>query len=211
MIYTSHYFGIIKGIPTPISLSVPEVGYRLADRLPFFCPTPAMLKYWKDAASTPEADTVRDRYKADFVSLLKNRWIDIHPWLNSLDPEVDVTLLCWEKDDDRCHRRFVGKLIEGKRPDCWGGELKDFELPAPAPAAKPNRIYRVGDRVRLIGNPRKAELEIQTHSPLIGWEFTVEEVDPREGIACATVPDNLTPPGVGPYFGFFPFEYLEQN
>ncbi len=123
MIYTSSYFGLVKGRAVPISLSTPNVQYPLADTLTFFCPTPVMLKYWKYAEKTGRKDEVWERYKSDYIHLIKSRWSSIEPWLGALDPEVDMTLLCWEKSNKYCHRQFVDRLVEYRRSDCWGGEL----------------------------------------------------------------------------------------
>lgn len=213
MIYTSCYNGPITGIPIPISLGIPDVDYPLNkdDRLDFFCPTPEMLHYWKKSGNGADSDNVWARYTADFKLLIKERWAQIWEWLQSLSPEIDMTLLCHERTDDRCHRKFVGLLIQKYRPDCWGGELTKTQISAiKEPSKSRAGVFRKGDRVRMTGDPNKPNFEIQTHSPLIGWEFMVEDIDLNNCTCGATIPEELTPQGVRRYFGWFPFEFLEK-
>jgi hypothetical protein len=93
-----------------ISLSVPAWASP-AGSVPCLAPTWAMVRGY-NAARLSQADYV-DQYR----DLLAERWADVQVWLDSLDPEQDVTLCCWEPAGHFCHRQLVALLVRRHRPD----------------------------------------------------------------------------------------------
>lgn len=130
MIYTSSYFtpNAHRGKLIAISRSLPNGGPS-AERLDLFAPTADLLRFWKNSA---QDDRAWGEYEAWFWSLMRERKPEILDWLQSVPADEDMTLLCWEKTDDRCHRRLVGRLIQKRRPELWGGESTATVSPASA-------------------------------------------------------------------------------
>lgn len=115
MIYTASYFTpeTHHGLLISISRGVPQ-GFRIYSRLPFFTPSEMLLNLWKKEHNQ---DTYINQYKKECLanfSLIKD-------WLNTLEPQTDQTLLCYEKAGEFCHRNLAIKFVEKYRPDCYGG------------------------------------------------------------------------------------------
>lgn len=129
-IFTASYFETENhhGELVSISRSVPK-GFKVAQKLRFLTPSPAILKSWKDQAISEE------EYTAHFRAQLKSSWEQIKPWLDELDPSNVLTLLCWEPQGSFCHRNLVAQMIQKFRPDCFGGcdirriEPRRIEIP----------------------------------------------------------------------------------
>lgn len=121
-IYTSYYSGQQIGKSISISLHPPK-GCKF-EQLPLFAPSENLLSFWKSSnkdelAQQKYSDIFREEIKA------KDQVIDI--WLNKISG--DVTLNCYEKVGDFCHRHLVGEIIKSKRPDLWGGEVTEIQQP----------------------------------------------------------------------------------
>ena len=134
MIYSASYFERKRhhGKLLSISRSVPQ-GFRVHGRLDFFVPGADLLRDWKKK-SIDQAEYT-NRYREQIRANLK----PIKAWLASLNPQEDMTLLCWERSgidqtlkrwqetgewkEQRpfCHRNLAIKLVEKFRPDCYGG------------------------------------------------------------------------------------------
>ncbi|MBD2019399.1 DUF488 family protein [Leptolyngbya sp. FACHB-36] len=129
-IYTASYFApdTHHGKLIAISRSLPADG-PIAERLDLFAPTVDLLKFWKHSA---QDDAAWVEYEAWFWSLMGDRKPEILEWLHRVSADEDMTLLCWEKTDDRCHRRLVGRLIQKRRSELWGGESVAIVSPPPA-------------------------------------------------------------------------------
>lgn len=56
-------------------------------------------------------------YIAGYKALLRQRWPQIVAWCRSLTATEDVTLLCYCREGEFCHRRIMAKLIAYLRPD----------------------------------------------------------------------------------------------
>lgn len=97
-----------------ISRSIPKC-FRVDDKLQFLAPTEDLLADWK-AEKISEAD-----YIVRYRTQIKQSWQQVKQWLDSLDPKKDLTLLCWERKGEFCHRNLVAKLVQTYRPDCFGG------------------------------------------------------------------------------------------
>jgi hypothetical protein len=118
MIYSASYFmpSHHHGRLYSISRSAPA-SFRRVDAIPFFVP------------DTPEIKRL-DKKTADFIEqytvLYRQLWRDrlplIRDWMEGLDPDIDATILCWEKSPNFCHRNLVMKAVAYYRPDCYGGQ-----------------------------------------------------------------------------------------
>ena len=119
-IYTSYYKGEIKGEAVSISLYPPK-GWT-GKHLPLFAPTPELLHWWNKSAKDAAA---QNEYKHRFRSLLDSRQQLIQLWVGKQkDNPVDMTLCCFEKTGDFCHRYQVGEeVVQKYLPELWGGEV----------------------------------------------------------------------------------------
>ena len=115
-IYSASYFEPENhhGLLVSISRSHPR-SFKVDSQLPFLAPSQSLLEDWKHHQLTETEYT--ERYRQE----LQQSWSQILPWLVSLTPEGDCTLLCWEKAGEFCHRNLAMKLIRKHRPDCYGG------------------------------------------------------------------------------------------
>jgi uncharacterized protein YeaO (DUF488 family) len=116
MIYTASYFQKENhhGKLVSVSRTIPKI-FSTMETLNFFTPSSFLLKDWKDGVITKE------QYIARFRKEIRGNLPKITEWVNKLDPSVDLTLLCWEKAGEFCHRNLIIKFIERDRPDCYGG------------------------------------------------------------------------------------------
>ncbi|BCL39653.1 DUF488 family protein [Nostoc sp. MS1] len=120
MIFTSFYKGEIKGEAVSISLYPPK-GWA-GKHLPLFAPTPELLHWWKSSAKDVAA---QNEYKRRFHEILDSRHQLIQLWVGKQksNPQ-DMTLCCFEKTEDFCHRHQVGEeVIQVYLPGLWGGEV----------------------------------------------------------------------------------------
>ncbi|WP_193200385.1 DUF488 family protein [Nostoc sp. MG11] len=125
-IYTSYYTGTIKGEAVSISLYPPK---RFQGRhLPLFAPTPELLKWWK--SSTKDA-SAQQEYKQQFRNILDSRQQLIDLWVRKQQQSsADLTLCCFEKSGDFCHRHQVGEeVVQTYLPEYWGGEIGTSQRP----------------------------------------------------------------------------------
>ncbi|MEJ1930563.1 DUF488 family protein [Nostoc sp. NIES-2111] len=120
MIFTSYYRGEIKGEAVSISLYPPK-GWN-GKHLPLFAPTPELLQWWKSSAKDAIA---QEEYKRRYREILDSRQQLIGLWVGKQkDKPVDMTLCCFEKTGEFCHRHQVGEeVIQVYLPDFWGGEI----------------------------------------------------------------------------------------
>ncbi|WP_225226158.1 DUF488 family protein, N3 subclade [Komarekiella delphini-convector] len=125
-IYTSYYAGTIKGEAVSISLYPPK---RFQGRhLSLFAPTPELLKWWK---SSVKDATAQQEYKRQFREILDSRQQLIDLWVRKqLSASADITLCCFEKTGDFCHRYQVGEeVVQAYLPEQWGGEINAAQKP----------------------------------------------------------------------------------
>ncbi len=117
MIYLSSFFGPGRGPRFSIARWAPTVWS--GDRH-----TLAWLGA-RDAEGAPLRHLSPDLFRVRYMGyLLLTKYEELAAWLNSLDPEKDMTLCCWctlERQRPHpklfCHRILVGYLIEEYRPD----------------------------------------------------------------------------------------------
>ncbi len=119
-IFTSYYAGEIRGEAVSISLYPPK-GFQ-GKHLPLFAPTPELLKWWKSSASDTNAE---QEYTRQFHEILLCRQQLIDIWVAKQEKNShDMTLCCYEKTGDFCHRHQVGReVIQRYLPKLWGGEV----------------------------------------------------------------------------------------
>ncbi|WP_341532184.1 DUF488 family protein (plasmid) [Nostoc sp. UHCC 0302] len=94
----------------------------LVKHLPLFAPTPELLKWWKSSAQDAEAELECERR---FREVLQEQQQLIDFWVRrQQQTSADITLLCFEKSGDFCHRYIVGREVIGRSlPELWGGEV----------------------------------------------------------------------------------------
>ena len=117
MIYAASFFcpEHHHGRLVAISHSLPKGWNGKVDRLSILAPTQRILDDYK-ARRIGEA-----QYVEAYRDRLSDVWPTVKAWLNSLEPEIDQTLLCWEKPGQFCHRNLVLQMVQKHRPDCHGG------------------------------------------------------------------------------------------
>lgn len=115
-IYTASYFEPTHqhGRLIAISHSIPK-GFKVQKQLKFLAPAPELLQDWQQG-QTDQGGYIR-RYRAQ----INADWKQVKQWLESLKTEPDMTLLCWERKGEFCHRNIVAQLLQKHRPECWGG------------------------------------------------------------------------------------------
>ncbi|WP_193200517.1 DUF488 family protein [Nostoc sp. MG11] len=125
-IYTAYYTGTIKGEAVSISLYPPK-GFQ-GRHLPLFAPTPELLKWWKSSAKDT---TAQQEYKRQFREILNSRQQLIDLWVRKQrSASADITLCCFEKSGDFCHRHQVGEeVVQTYLPEYWGGEINAAQKP----------------------------------------------------------------------------------
>lgn len=118
MIYTASYFrpDCHHGMLASISLKTPM---RVDSELEFFKPSWEMLKAWKNSS---QDDIAWKQYSKMYWELMNSRRPLIEEWLEGLTFSDNMTLMCYEKTDQYCHRSLVGKIVSKYRPKLWGGE-----------------------------------------------------------------------------------------
>lgn len=102
-------------------------GFDSAHWLMFLAPLDSMVKAHKNATGTwarnrykvsPEIQAAADaKYTKEYFALLLTRWAEVKAWLRSLSAEQDITLLCYCREGDFCHRHLLADLIRKYRPD----------------------------------------------------------------------------------------------
>jgi hypothetical protein len=148
MIYTSYYSGKQIGKSISISLKPPK-GYDL-NSLPLFAPSPELLKYWNGSDKGEESQR---KYSEIFREEMaaKDQFIDL--WIGRV--KEDVTLNCYEKSGDFCHRHIIGEIIKSKRPELWGGEVSEL-----------NREWGIGNRELTTNNEQLSIVNSRPTKPI---------------------------------------------
>lgn len=118
MIYTASHFArnCHHGIRASVSLKDPP-DHPADTRLEFFNPLPTMINGMDSR-----------QYLNLWWGLMEQRRPQVEAWLASLDPSTDITLLCWEKAGNFCHRNLILAIVKKHRPDCFGGSDIECKL-----------------------------------------------------------------------------------
>ena len=116
IIYTASYFcpEHHHGKLISISRSNPRAFVSIPRLMPFV-PSKRLLDWWKKSSQ------IQDEYRSKFADELAANNDKISRWLTQ-SHRHDITLLCWEKPGNFCHRQIVGELIRSRLPDYWGGD-----------------------------------------------------------------------------------------
>ncbi len=125
MLYTVSYFEPQHhhGLKIAVSRTIPR-GFKVDGSLLFLAPSSDLLNDWK-AQKIDESGYIQ-RYREQ----IKDNWIEVKLWLDSLNSKQRLTILCYEKAGSFCHRTLIIKLVKKYRPDCFGGcDVLRFELP----------------------------------------------------------------------------------
>ena len=98
-----------RGCVIGISVSVPK-GIKYDKLMPNLYPSWELVQDWKRGKI--DWPTYREQY----LTILRARWND------GLNEEImslpnDVTLCCWERDPEHCHRSIVAEVISKVRPE----------------------------------------------------------------------------------------------
>jgi hypothetical protein len=117
MIYTACYFEPKNhnGLKVSISQYEPKK-IKVDGKLHLFVPDKALLIDYKNGSISNEGYV--DRYR----SQMRRNLPQIHTWLDNLDPQIDMTLLCWERAGEFCHRNLAIAFVERYRSKCFGGK-----------------------------------------------------------------------------------------
>jgi uncharacterized protein YeaO (DUF488 family) len=86
----------------------PMKGY---ERLEFLCPTQELVYGYKYHG---KGETW---YTNGYKSLLMSKWAEIKPWLMGIDMSKDMTLLCYCREGEFCHRQLMAQMVMKWRPD----------------------------------------------------------------------------------------------
>lgn len=118
MIHTGSLLEPARWFGKPVAISRSQLrGKPAHPKIKCLAPSKPLLDWWKKEGEEANA---WDDYKTRYWAEMKSNWSDIKEWLDSLIPQENITLLCWEKDDMEnfhCHRQLVMKLIERERPE----------------------------------------------------------------------------------------------
>jgi hypothetical protein len=115
MIYTASFFRKDHWHGTPISISLYAPKWYQGDQLLILAPSKKLLNDWKRGMSE---DNYTERFRNELM--LISKWSLVRNWLDNLNPTIDLTLLCYEKPGEFCHRNLIFKMVERHRPDCLG-------------------------------------------------------------------------------------------
>ena len=115
-IFTASYFEPANhhGKLVSISRSKPK-GIAVQERLALLAPSQKLLDDWK--AESIDQEEYTNRYRQELGPKLHK----FRSWISTVDPGEDITLLCWEKAGEFCHRNLAIKLVEKYRPEIFGG------------------------------------------------------------------------------------------
>ncbi len=86
-----------------------------------------MSKYWPIQFLYPQYEEMvmahkrkeisDQQYRHMYKELLGKRWSLVKWWLDSLSADKDITLLCFCKEGNFCHRRQIASMVKVYRPD----------------------------------------------------------------------------------------------
>ncbi|MCC5653477.1 DUF488 domain-containing protein [Nostoc sp. XA013] len=156
-VFTSYYRGKIRGEAISISLYPPK-NWK-GKHLPLFAPTPELLKWWKASAQDTAA---QEEYTREFRKTLDSRQQLIQLWVRKQkENPQDITLCCFEKTGDFCHRYQVGEEI---LQELWGGEVGADQLQLTLiqgktnyPITYPPLILSLIEKCHALGYPVKCD------------------------------------------------------
>lgn len=97
------------------------VDKEVCGNIEFLAPTPALVFGHKagkgDKRFSRYAKVSDEQYINGYRRLLASRWSQVKAWLDSLDANSDMTLLCYCHIGKFCHRQLLARMIQKWRPD----------------------------------------------------------------------------------------------
>ena len=123
MLYTASYYDLQDwvGQPYRVSRAHPRGRKTQWETLSFLYPPLELLRAYRrgdlDFAALSEAYR-KDLDQKVLVDYRLRKWLELLPTLG------DVTLLCFERGDDHCHRRVAAQWLGERVPDLELGELR---------------------------------------------------------------------------------------
>ena len=123
MLYTASYYDPQDwvGLPYRVSRAHPRGRKTQWDSLSFLYPPLEVLRAYREGHLDFDALTSAYRRNLDEKLLVDYR---LRKWLGQLPDLGDITLLCFERDDDPCHRRVAAHWLREHVPGLELGELK---------------------------------------------------------------------------------------
>jgi uncharacterized protein YeaO (DUF488 family) len=105
MIYTS-YFAKLSQVKNPLSISIGSPKWYTGSKLLMLAPSWELVRDYKDGRIGIDEYTVV--YKKEILSALPPK--ELYAYIESKFPEgEDITLLCYEKPSEFCHRHIVAE------------------------------------------------------------------------------------------------------
>ena len=123
MLYTASYYDPQDwvGQPCRVSRAHPRGRKTQWDTLSFLYPPLELLRSYRDGQLDFEALSSAYRRNLDEKLLVDYR---LRKWLEQLPDLGDVTLLCFERGDDPCHRRVAALWLQEHVPGLVLGALR---------------------------------------------------------------------------------------
>ncbi len=131
-IYTS-YFGMLKRVENPISIAIYSPKWYKGPEFKSLAPPWTLVDEYKKGNLTPTA--YQEIYFREVLNSLDPHIVATY--MKSLYPGKNVTLLCYEKPRDFCHRNLVAKWL-------WASGEKVFEALFHEDMMKPYRADKEG-------------------------------------------------------------------
>ena len=127
-IFASYYTGQIKG--EAVSFLYIHFHVGKGGTLPYSLPPPFLSRWWKSSSKDAQ-----EEYKRQFQEFLTSRQQLKKLWVNRhKDNPQDITLCCYEKPGDFCHRHQVGAAVPagalgwGSRSVNFGSQKQEYRL-----------------------------------------------------------------------------------
>jgi uncharacterized protein YeaO (DUF488 family) len=122
MLYTASYYDPQDwvGQPYRVSRAHPRGRKTQWGTLSFLYPPLELLRAYRDGQIDFDALSSAYRRNLDEKFLVDYRF---RKWLENLPSSGDVTLLCFERGDDPCHRRVAAHWLRERVPGLELGEL----------------------------------------------------------------------------------------
>ena len=123
MLYTASFYHSEhwEGTPYRISRAHPRGQTTKWEVQPFLYPSRRVLDEYRHGLI--DFGGLTSRYREELET--NYNWeADFQDWLDSLKPEHNFTLLCFEPSGEPCHRRVAADWLLEKKPELMIGQLR---------------------------------------------------------------------------------------
>ena len=123
MLYTASFYHQEhwEGKPYRVSRAHPRGQTTRWEVQPFLYPSRQLLTEYRDGAL--DFDGLSERYREELQT--NHDWEeDFQGWVDSLKPEEDFTLLCFEPEGEPCHRRVAAAWLLEISPELALGHMR---------------------------------------------------------------------------------------